>query len=250
MIHELDKKCQIAADIEEAVTTVDAIALNTDAVQYEAGFLNVQSLWRMAEVPRHRVFAIRERVFGRRGKRVSAESHGRFNRVIKRLDGQERLVDFMGRTESEVEEESELPESMPNDESSSETGESEDGRVKERDTLSASEEEGRLKALSNWLLTVFTNWGRVLGVGRAPAPTPDQSHPFEDKTKASNGGANVNNHDGQAVARTRLLPTVLANGHNRLSTVGEEDEGGDEDVFHDLPSRQSIVSSPIAELSS
>jgi len=70
-------------------------------------------------------------------------AHGRFNRLQWTLDGRERLVDVLGRTESEVEEEEGL-EAM---------GIAEHVDEEEEDVV----ENPRIKPM--WLLRFFTSWG-------------------------------------------------------------------------------------------
>lgn len=255
----------------------DSTLAETQALKYETDSLDVASLWRMARAPRMRVFAIRDRVFGVRsaggGRRrgalalaaaaaassggvagVDGLGHGRFNRVQRRLNGDARLVDYLGRTESEVEEEAELPEDVHMGEGDSED---EDGDEEWRDALDTAspgkDEDGRghgtgqLQALSGWLLELFTTWGKVLGVGRG-----------REVAMSDLGGGSVRGDDGEETTeeegadtteRTRQVGVGMksgsdagleleglrnhgrghghANGHaprHRLSTVGEEDE--------------------------
>ena len=123
-------------DIEQALASAETTGAETDALRYETNFFDVASLWRMAQAPRLRVFAIRDRVFSVRGRRrVGAfdhapDGHGRFNRLQPRLDGRTRLVDYLGRTESDVEEESELPEDVHMEDGDS------DGEGEERSQMS------------------------------------------------------------------------------------------------------------------
>ncbi|KAI5124996.1 hypothetical protein M0805_007420 [Coniferiporia weirii] len=234
LIRELTAECDIAADIEEAVSTADSAHADTDALLYEANFLDVHSLWRMAQGPRLRIFAIRDRVFGTRGRRRepddATDDDGRFNRVQRRLDGSERLVDYLGRTESDAEEEDGLPEDEhPEGEGDSEN--EEEGKWENGENT----EESQLQALSNWLLTLFTKWGRVLGVGRTAVPSAADpagetpAKPQEELEHVRNGGT-----DTKPLITSRQ---VVSNGHhNRLSTVGEEDE----DAFHESPSNTTI----------
>lgn len=270
LIQDLAGKSQIVADIEEAVSQAESAAAETDALLYEANFLDVHTLWRMAQGPRRRVFAIRDRVFGvrsssasglgdARGKRYPAASHGRFNRVQRCLDGSERLVDFLGRTESEVEEESALPEIMPDGAESEVEEEEEEAAAVERHLRAEEEvEEGQVKALSTWLLTLFTKWGRVLGVGGASASPsvvsadapaePKDPHEFEhdqqytlraargDREKQKTGLGITNGNE-------KARGNEHGHGHNRLSTVGEEEEDEESDTASVVPSSPEIAMS-------
>jgi len=105
----------------------------------------------MASPPRQKVLAFREKVFGTGGRRLPAGvhgAHGRFNRLQWTLDGQERLVDYMGRTESEAEEESAVD---PDEEFIFAPGEDEEDVV----------EHPGIKPM--WLLRFFTSWGARWG---------------------------------------------------------------------------------------
>lgn len=228
LVRELSEKCQIIADIEQAVSVIDSASADTDALLYEANFLDVAGLWRMAQAPRLRVFAIRDRVFGVRNRRrfaLSADgrsrSHGRFNRLQRRLDGSECWVDFLGRTESDLEEEPELPE----DPHLEVEGESEDEEMRAHVEV----QEGRFQAMNNWLLTLFTKWGRVLG-GAAPSQSEvavGGSHMPEKEGTGQDQNDIESDLDTAATERPALYRRSLSfgNGHfHRLSTVGEEDE--------------------------
>lgn len=278
LIQDLAGKSQIVADIEEAVSQAESAAAETDALLYEANFLDVHTLWRMAQGPRRRVFAIRDRVFGvrstsasglgdARGKRYPAASHGRFNRVQRCLDGSERLVDFLGRTESEVEEESALPEIMPDGADGADEEEDEEEAVERHLRAEEVVEEAQVKALSTWLLTLFTKWGRVLGVGGASASAAaspsvvsadalgasaeakdphelehDQQHTRTlraargDREKAKTG-LGITNGNGKARGNGH------GHGHNRLSTVGEEEEDEESDTASVVSSSPEIAMS-------
>ena len=247
VLKELEERCQIVANIEETISAADSISADTEALMYEASFLDTASLWRMALAPRLRVFAIRDRVFGvpsrRRfglsgDSRERVQSHGRFNRVQKRIDGSERLVDFLGRTESDVEEESELPESIQFE--SEEDSDEEDadvvhgrGHVPESENL----HEGRLQAINDWLLTLFTKWGRVLGVRASDEPsgsTEATSEAIQSEKDEPRQESNTHESSGPEFGSGEVIykrpgtlrrPGLPGNGHyQRLSTVGEEDE--------------------------
>jgi hypothetical protein len=103
-------------------------------------------------------------------------AHGRFNRLQWTLDGQARLVDYLGRTESEAEEESSVdPNSVfivPPEE--------------EEDLV----EHPGIKPM--WLLRFFTSWGARWG---APAPSREGSDQPGDAAKGS-GAAVVEDTNG------------------------------------------------------
>ena len=230
ILQDLSEKCQIVGEIEKAVSTTDTTSANTDALRYEANFLDVAGLWRMAQGPRLRVFAIRDRVFGVRNRRHFAlgmdgqsRGHGRFNRAQRHLDGSVRWVDFLGRTESEVEEEVELPEEVHLDVDA----ESEDEEVHTH-VEPQEPREGRFQALNNWLLTFFTNWGRKMGGADSSKSDSGIKEPLLDNQVAEGGQNDIeSSSDGAVTERPGYYRTSasLNNGHfHRLSTVGEEDE--------------------------
>ena len=229
-IHALDTQCaHLAGDVDQARYDTDAITLETNALRYEAGGYDVPELWQMARVPRHRVFAIRERVFGTGfaratsamaglgahahtngdGVRKKRGAHGRFNRVQRTLDRRDRFVDWLGRTESEVDEESELPEVMPGmtdmGASTISLAESDgvtistpgigvdsnvQGYVGSYATL------GRLSAGGGgWLLTMFSKWGSVLGVGGGTVGTEAAS---TSGSATANGPTMIGDPDKEA----------------------------------------------------
>lgn len=244
LIHELAEKCQIAVDIEEAVSSADASSLDTDALVYEAGSFDVQNLWRQAQGPRQRVFTIRQRVFGvsdaadRRGRFARSKAHGRFNRVQRTLDGKERLVDWMGRTESEVEEESDLPEIMP-DEGRDDVslGGHEEDRPKTPTPGPMPVQPSpalQQKASSGWLLTLFTQWGSVLGVRTSSAEKHAPAAETHDEK-----------HD--AKSEVHSLTETNANSSTVQPSPVEQIEYNSPETFHDAKSSQSLeTTNPLA----
>ncbi|KAL5530150.1 hypothetical protein ACEPAF_6407 [Sanghuangporus sanghuang] len=242
ILKELEEKCQIAANIEENVSVADSISADTEALMYEASFLDTAGLWRMAQAPRLRVFTIRDRIFGVRSRRRFGlpgdsrdriQTHGRFNRVQKRIDGRERLVDILGRTESDVEEEGELPENVHFESEEDSEEEADMHGHPETETV----QEGRFQAMSDWLLTLFTKWGRVSGVrGAEPLTsteaTSDTIQPKKDESNHEESSTHVSSspefgsHEVIYKRPTSFRrPGFPGNGHpQRLSTVGEEDE--------------------------
>ena len=95
---------------------------------------------------------MRERVFGV-GQRVPTGIHGahdQFNREQWTLQGEDRLVDVLGRTESEAEEEYGLPGAVLH------RREEEEGEVIEHAGLK-----------TTWMLRMFHYWGNRWGASRA-----------------------------------------------------------------------------------
>lgn len=148
------------------------------------------------------------------------------------------MVDYLGRTESEVEEEAELPEDVH-------MGDGDSDEEGEEDWRDASEhggegQEGQLQVMSNWLLELFTKWGRVLGVGGAKGTKTGGSdagggdgdgETTEDEGGLVSGlksGRKGKEMEGTAgIGSVALRSRGQENGHlprHRLSTVGEEEE--------------------------
>lgn len=146
---EFDNKMQVTADFDRFLRRAEDIARDTQALAYEVSAFDISRLWQMARVPRHRVFTIRQRVFSDSPKEHAGLKHtrGRYNRVQRMLDRQVRYVDWMGRTESEVEEEADLPEVLPDEE------------AERAEPLPS-------KLAGGWLLAFFTRWGKVFGTNR------------------------------------------------------------------------------------
>lgn len=141
-------KANVINDIESARSKADAITQDTNALLYESEQFSVGDLWHLANPPRRKVLELREKVFGtgRRLPQGVSGAHGRFNRLQRTIDGEGRLVDWLGRTESEVEEESGLEDVIPSLE------EEDEGDVVEHAQLKPT-----------WLLTLFR--GGVRGWG-------------------------------------------------------------------------------------
>ncbi len=158
-VRDLSDKSEITKEVDKTRHDANKVARDSDAMEYESMGFNVRRLWQQAAVPRHRVFEIRKRVSGARiasfadASRSHPVVHGRFNRIQTALDGTERLVDWMGRTEEEVAEEADLPETMPMEDELSEDG-------------TAQLVARRLGPTNGWFLELFTKWGKSLGMYR------------------------------------------------------------------------------------
>ncbi|KAI0638204.1 hypothetical protein C8Q77DRAFT_1187759 [Trametes polyzona] len=170
----LDARAGELPRLEALRTEAEALTQETHALAYESAQFLVEDLWHMAAQPRQRVFALREKVFGtgRRLPQGVRGAHGPFSRVQWTLDGKERLIDRLGRTESEAEEEDELPPLPGMD-------------------LAADEEVDAIEHQNlkpTWLLRFFNYWGGRLGLGRgapppnAPNAADGQAKPEEQKT--------------------------------------------------------------------
>ncbi|EIN10634.1 hypothetical protein PUNSTDRAFT_84841 [Punctularia strigosozonata HHB-11173 SS5] len=121
-IRELEARMDLVADVEQQRGRADEMLQETNALCYESEQFRVLDLWHTADPPRQKVLALREKVFGT-GRRARGV-RGRFNRVQWTLDGRGRLVDRTGRTESDVEEEGGLPETVPGEEEEESVAES------------------------------------------------------------------------------------------------------------------------------
>lgn len=105
---EIEGRSRILMDMDEAQTEADRVSQATNTLRYEAEQFHTPDLWHSASQSRRKVLHLREKVFGMGGRRLPAGvhgAHGTFNRLQWTLDGRERLVDYLGRTESEAEEE-------------------------------------------------------------------------------------------------------------------------------------------------
>jgi hypothetical protein len=167
-------RANVINDIESARSKADSTTQDTNALRYESEQLRVGDLWHLANPPRRKVLELREKVFGtgRRLPQGVSGAHGRFNRLQRTIDGEGRLVDWLGRTESEVEEESDLEDAIPSLE------EEDEGDVVEHAQLKPT-----------WLLTLFRGgvrgWGstsvtkKVETEGAESSKSPPASPPVE-----------------------------------------------------------------------
>ena len=102
----------------------------THTLRYESEQVLLSELWHTASASRHKVFELREKVFGMDGRGIQWT-----------IDGQKRVVDQLGRSESEAEEERKIKEEE----------EEEEEEVQEFVT--------GIKPM--WLLRFFTSWGGI-----------------------------------------------------------------------------------------
>lgn len=177
----------VLQQIEATGTRADALTQETQALAYETAQFLVEDLWHMALQPRRRVLTMREKVFGT-GRRLPQGvhgAHGRYNRVQWTLDGNERLVDALGRTESEAEEEDELPH-----ESGYETDEVEE----EVDAVE------NLTLKPTWLLRFFNYWGSKWGA--------ITHHDASTKAKAKDQGGSQQKEALPAGVHSPALPST------------------------------------------
>lgn len=182
---ELRERTGILHQVEAARARADVLTQETQALAYESAQYLVEDLWHMAVQPRRRVLALREKTFGtgRKHPQGVKGAHGRFTRVQWTLDGQERLVDALGRTESEAEEEAGLPGA---------------------DALDLEESEDEVDAVQHqslrptWLLNFFNYWGSKWGAG-----------PKKDAALSKEDGSQTDREDAseEVVQACASLPT-------------------------------------------
>lgn len=173
-IEDIKARAGILQDIEEARTRADAMTQETNALAYESAQFLVDDLWHMAATPRRKVLEMREHVFGV-GKRLPPGvngAHGQYNHEQWTLGGDDRLVDALGRTESEAEEEYGLP-----------------GAI-----LHTRENEGEVVQHANlkptWILRMFNYWGSRWAVsGGVAVKEKDKAEEHHEDGRHSTGGS-------------------------------------------------------------
>ena len=141
-VRELGARSGVFSELDSENVKVDERLQATNALRYETEQVVLSELWHTASQSRHKVFEVRDKVFGtdrRRLARGMHGAHGKFNRVQWTVDGQKRLVDAVGRTESEAEEERKIVEESE--------AESEADEVVEHPGIKPM-----------WLLRFFTSW--------------------------------------------------------------------------------------------
>lgn len=187
-IEAVKARAAILQDIEEARTRADAMTQETNALAYESAQFLVEDLWHMAAAPRLKVLEMRERVFGL-GKSTGARGgHGQFSRQQWALGGADRLVDVLGRTESEAEEEYGLPGAiMP---------------LQDEDV----ELEDNTNLKPTWLLRMFHYWGSRWGAGAAPKDAKEKENGRqEDHAEGMSRSVSLASSSGSASARKSNL---------------------------------------------
>lgn len=158
---DLEERLKIVSEIERERSLAETMTQETNALVYESAQFRVADMWRTASAPRLKVFAMREKVFGagRKLPQGSSGAHGHYNRVQWRLSGGQQLVDSLGRTEDEANEEEELPKFARLED--------------EDDQVDAVPHPG---IAPTWLLRFFTTWGaRWRAEKAADKPATDAS---------------------------------------------------------------------------
>lgn len=195
----LAERASVLQRIEATGTRADALTQETQALAYETAQFLVEDLWHMALQPRRRVLAMREKVFGtgRRLPQGVRGAHGRYNRVQWALGGGELLVDALGRTESEAEEEDDLPH-----ESGYETDEVEE----EVDAVE------NLSLKPTWLLRLFNYWGSKWGAvthdSKAKAKAKEGQEGHDEKESAIEISASTSQTPADSPGESQLRSRV------------------------------------------
>ncbi|KAL0572820.1 hypothetical protein V5O48_009148 [Marasmius crinis-equi] len=171
----LNARSKVVAEIEaDHDGSIPKITQATNTLKYEGQQFLIDEIWRGAASSRKQVFEYRGKVFAKAGGRRLPPgvqgAHGPFNRLQWTLDGQERLVDVYGRTESEAEEE----------DNADPLGEFR--RRAEDEEVDVVEHPG-IKPM--WLLRFFTRWWAVWGRVSTTADHSEKADASEAKeTKA------------------------------------------------------------------
>ncbi|KAH7914333.1 hypothetical protein BJ138DRAFT_1144062 [Hygrophoropsis aurantiaca] len=174
LLSSLEMHTELVQQIEAAREEADSMTQQVQALIYESNQFRIDELWRTAIPPRQKVLELREKVFGMGGRRLI-----RGARVQWTLDGQERIVDAWGRTESEAEEEKRAGAGIVEEDE-------EDEEIEE----AAAVEHTAMKPM--WLLRFFTSWSARWGWSAvksadAAVTAPSESgvdHPETDTTQS------------------------------------------------------------------
>jgi hypothetical protein len=196
-ISNFDEHTKVISDIDAENARADKTSQATHTLRYESEQFRVPDLWHTATPPRQKVLELREKLFGTGGRRLPPGvhgAHGRFNRLQWTLDGRERLVDHLGRTESEAEEESSVdPQSVfivpPEEE--------------EEDLV----EHPGIKPM--WLLRFFTSWGARWG-----AATPSREGGDHGDTTAKSDATKSDTTKGDAAKSNGTAAVEDTSGSN------------------------------------
>lgn len=176
------------------------------ALQYEAAQLRVDDMWASTREVRKKLWELRSVVFGRgnvlgvggpgpsavgkemgpRGRRTGKGKGRRRGTSQWRLDGTERPVDSLGRTESEAEEERAIAADGERSEGEDETESERESGVEKKGVLGDGVEGEREAMGPMWFLQVFMSWGARLGIVKGEA---DVGGPSVPSTREPSPGA-------------------------------------------------------------
>ncbi|KAJ6539368.1 hypothetical protein B0H19DRAFT_1240124 [Mycena capillaripes] len=185
---KVEQQTKVIADVDVEASKADKISQAQNTISYETQQFVVRELWHIASPPRRTTFALRDKVFGMGGRRLPPGkhgAHGRFNRLQWTLDGQERLVDHLGRTESEAEEENAV------DIEGFHLPPTEDEEVVKHPAIRPM-----------WLLRFFTSWGARWG-----ATEPDTEAKVKASEITANTGSSVEPEDTKSWRAPTPIPT-------------------------------------------
>lgn len=159
---EAEDRLKVIAEIERERSIAETMMQDTNALVYESAQFRVADMWRAASASRLKVFAMREKVFGagRKLPQGSSGAHGHYNRVQWRLAGGQQLVDSLGRTEEEAQEEEGLPKFARLEE--------------EDDQVDAVPHPG---LAPTWLLRFINTWGARWGARKADKTLSEPENP-------------------------------------------------------------------------
>ncbi|KAF5363541.1 hypothetical protein D9756_000366 [Leucocoprinus leucothites] len=180
-ILEIERRAKVISEIEDQVLQMDAITQTKNTLHYESAQFLISELWHTASLSRKKVFELREKVFGAGGRRLPSGvngAHGRFNRVQWTMDGERRLVDYLGRTEEEAEEENRV----------NVVGLARPPPPPEEDEENVVEHPG-IKPM--WLLRFFTSWGARWSALRVGSGQQQTAAATQDSEPATDGSASA-----------------------------------------------------------
>lgn len=236
ILEELEGGMSVLQTVEGQRTTAEAMSQETQALAYESAQFLIDDLWHMASQPRQKVLELREKVFGssptssskdtfggpttprgsRRLRPGVRGAHGRFNRIQTMLDGRDVLVDMLGRTESEAEEEERLglEQTRRREESLDSEGE---GEPVEHQGLRPT-----------WVLRLFNYWGTRWGTRGTAGPSvvtangpneQEQEGEVQSSAGKENRNGQINGHvDTSGNEEDRKDNSLAEMGRNALST--------------------------------
>ena len=207
MLAEVESRTKIMAEIDAQRLHADVMTQETNTLLYESALFDLGALWQTANPPRRKVLALREKVFGTGGRRLPRGmhgAHGRFNRLQWTLDERERLVDWLGRTESEAEEEDavevERVDAPPRDDD-------------EEDVV----EHPAMKPV--WLLRFFETWGVRWGSAKQQEDEKNRNGATTAQTVAASPKYNTNPMRSQSDTVTNLtIPGIRSERDKYMTT--------------------------------
>lgn len=185
----IEARAKVISDIDLELSKAEKISQGKNTIWYESMQFDMEELLHISAQPRTKVLALREKVFGTGNRKLAPGvhgAHGRFNRLQWTLDGRERLVDHLGRTQSEAEDDEEDEQSPP--QGSQESQDDDDELV----------EHPAIKPM--WLLRLFTSWVTRWG---AWAPDPKQGTEAQTPEAVDDSAISTSRHASPSGHTTR-----------------------------------------------